>query len=328
MTLPTFIIAGAQKAGTTSLYSMLAQHPDVFMSEPKEPGFFVRGFDDPERWQTLKRPGKGGIPESLASVRQGIFTKEEYSALFGSHAAQRARHRGEASTPYLPSPHAARRIAETCPDVRIILSLRDPVMRAYSAWGYNYARGTEAKDSFEEAIEHELSGGRDDWIWGWRYLYSGLYGQHVERFLKVFPRDRVLVFKFEEFRRDPLAIFARVCSFLDVPPCEISNGVRANPTTHHRNPVVARFRSIFTRPGSAKAIGAALPRPLRDRFRKRVVSIIDRFGDRPPPLADRTSEFLAAYFAEDTAALEELVGLDLSEWRSALRTNELSKEGV
>lgn len=233
MTLPTFIIAGAQKAGTTSLCSMLAQHPDVFMSEPKEPGFFVRGFDDPERWQTLKRPGMGGIPESLASVRQGIFTKEEYSALFGSDAAQRARHRGEASTPYLPSPHAARRIAETCPDIRIILSLRDPVMRAYSAWGYNYARGTEAKDSFEEAIEHELSGGRDDWIWGWRYLYSGLYGQHVER-----------------------------------------------------------------------------------------------FGDRPPPLADRTSEFLAAYFAEDTAALEELVGLDLSEWRSALRTNELSKEGV
>src|SRR5690606_16854197 len=148
MTLPTFIIAGAQKAGTTSLYSMLAQHPDVFMSEPKEPGFFVRGFDDPERWQTLKRPGMGGIPESLASVRQGIFTKEEYSALFGSDAAQRARHRGEASTPYLPSPHAARRIAETCPDIRIILSLRDPVMRAYSAWGYNYARGTEAKDSF------------------------------------------------------------------------------------------------------------------------------------------------------------------------------------
>lgn len=328
MMLPTFIIAGAQKAGTTSLYSMLSQHPDVFMSDPKEPGFFVRGFDDPERWQTLKRPGKGGNPGSLASVRQGIFTLEEYSRLFESDNARRARHRGEASTPYLPSPYAARRIAQTCPGVRIILSLRDPVMRAYSAWGYNYSRGIEVNDTFEEAIEHELSGNREDWMWGWRYLYSGCYFNHVERFLKEFPRDRVLIFKFEDFRRDPTATFARVCSFLDIPPCEITNGVRANRTTHHRNPVIARLRSVFTRPGSMKAFGAALPRPFRDRFRKRVVSIIDRFGDRPPPLADRTSEFLAAYFAEDTAALEELVGLDLSEWRSASRTNELSKEGV
>jgi hypothetical protein len=315
MTGPTFIVAGAQKAGTTSLYAMLAQHPDVFMSDPKEPGYFIRGFDDPERWQTLQRPGPDGVPQSLAEVRQGIFTAQDYAALFASEAARRARHRGEASTPYLPSPHAARRIAETVPDARIVLALRDPVARAYSAWGYNRARGNEGAASFEQAVEHELAGGRDDWIWGWRYLYSGLYGRHVGRYYDHFARDRILIVKFEDFRDDAAATFDRVCDFLEIPRCEVSQGARENATTRHTNPLLARSRAAFTSPGALKsAAGLLLPKRLRNRLRKRALGAIDRFGEAPRPLAAETRERLAGYFAEDTERLRQLTGLDLADW--------------
>ena len=321
MSGPTFIVAGAQKAGTTSIHAMLAQHPDVFMSTPKEPGYFIRGFDDPERWQTLQRPGPGGRPQSLAKVRQGVFTAQAYAALFSGEDAQRSRHRGEASTPYLPSPHAARRIAQCYPETRIILALRDPVARAYSAWGYNLARGNETAPTFEAAIEHELAGGRDSWIWGWRYLYSGLYAQHLARYLDHFARDRILILKFEDFRQDEAGVFGRICDFLEIPRCEVSEGRRENVTMRHANPLLARTRSAFTRPGELKAtVGAILPRAVRSRIRSRVLGAIDRFGKAPPPLAAATSERLADYFADDCERLQQLAGIDVSGWAPLSRS--------
>ena len=132
MMSPTFFIVGAQKAGTTSLHAMLARHEQVFMSDPKEPGYFIRGFDDPERWQTLYRPDKHGRIQPLSEVDLGVFNADDYAALFSSAEAQRAEQRGEASTPYLPSPHAADRIKATVPGAKTVSYTHLTLPRSYA----------------------------------------------------------------------------------------------------------------------------------------------------------------------------------------------------
>ncbi len=312
---PNFFIVGAQKAGTTSLHAMLAAHPDVFMTTPKEPGYFIRGFDDAERWQTLKRPIGGGEAKSLANVRQGIFTSTEYAALFAGDEAQAARLRGEASTPYLPSPHAAHRIRETYPEARIVVALRDPVERAYSAWGYNLSRGNENAARFEDAIAKELSGQRDDWIWGSRYLYSGLYARHLQLYFDHFERERILVLKFEHFRSAPEATYGKLCDFLGISPQALTGSTRENATVQHSNAAMARARAALTTPGALKSVASAIiPKALARRMRKRAMGMIDRFGEKPQPLSQETREQLAAYFARDCETLTGMIDFDISDW--------------
>src|SRR4051794_34967159 len=110
--LPNFLIIGAAKAGTTSLYHYLRQHPDVYMSTIKEPNYFC--FEEQ-------------LPE-YAPVR----TLAEYESLFDGASSQPAV--GEASTQYLNSAAAPRRIANILPNVRLIVSLRNPADRAYSSY--------------------------------------------------------------------------------------------------------------------------------------------------------------------------------------------------
>ena len=315
MTGPTFFIAGAQKAGTTSLYAMLREHPDVFMCTPKEPGYFIRGFGDPESWQSVKRPFGGNPSTWRPEFRQGVFEAEEYAALFASEAAQRARHRGEASTPYLPSRYAARRIAETCPGARIILMLRDPVERAYSAWGYNSVRGNENTTTFEAAMEQELSGDRDDWDLSWRYLYAGLYGQHVSRFFEHFDRSDILILRSDALRHDADRTIERVCNFLEIPVIAPTGHRDENVTVRHDNPLLARARAAFTTPGGLKsAVKRVVPGPIRAKIKRGTIKALDQFGRRPPDLDPRTVERLAEYYADDTRHLQQIAGIDISDW--------------
>lgn len=315
MNKPTFMIVGAQKAGTTSLYAMLAQHPEVFMSTPKEPGYFIRGFPDEERWQTLKRPGPGGEIQDLENVDMGVFTADAYAKLFASPEAGTATHRGEASTPYLPSPFAAERIFETCPEARIIIVLRDPVARAYSAWGYNASRGNECAATFEEAIAQELAGERDKFVYGWRYLYTGLYSQHLKRFYDRFGRDRVLTLKFEDFRSDSQKVFDRVCEFLDLPAYEVSTGSKENVTVHHTNKTLGAIRNAFVQPGIVKSVVKPLiPSALRGKIRRDVTKAVDRYASKPEPISDATKARLVEYYSEDCRKVQDMVSFDISDW--------------
>ncbi len=315
MNKPTFIIVGAQKAGTTSLYAMLSQHPEVFMSTPKEPGYFIRGFPDEERWQTLRRPGPGGKLQDLENVDMGVFTAEAYAQLFASPEAGAATQRGEASTPYLPSPYAAERIFQTCPEVRIIIVLRDPVARAYSAWGYNASRGNECADTFEEAIEQELAGQRDKFVYGWRYLYTGLYSHHLKRYYERFGRDQILTLKFEDFRSDSQMVFNRVCEFLDLPAHEVGTGSRENVTVHHMSRTLGAMRNAFVQPGIVKSIvKPLLPSALRGKVRRDVTKVVDRYASKPEPIGDATHARLVRYYAEDCHKVQDMVSFDISDW--------------
>src|SRR5882672_9220913 len=116
MKLPNFFIVGAPKAGTTSLYYYLSHHPEVFMSPVKEPNFF--SYDE-----TVK--------QNLYHKEKGVGKFEEYRQLF---ASSNGHHKaiGEASVSYLFYPSVPQRIHELVPKAKIIISLRNPVERAYS----------------------------------------------------------------------------------------------------------------------------------------------------------------------------------------------------
>ena len=226
--LPSFLIIGAQRAGTTSLAAYVGSHPDV--------------------------EGPGAADPSLYWVKELHFFDENYwrgtdwyRAFFPLIARQRAarlRGRnlacGEATPYYLFHPAVPERVAETIPDVRLIALLRNPVERAYSH--YQHARKLRMeKLSFEEAVEAEPErlAGLDEELRKIRpertkdgrrvhhhhlhraYVSRSLYADQLERWLTYFPRDQLLVLRSEDFLARPNETFAEVFAFLGVRPWKV-----------------------------------------------------------------------------------------------------------
>jgi Sulfotransferase family len=182
MTLPNFLIIGAAKAGTTSLYEWFRPHPAIFMPALKEPRFFSY---DPARSEP-------------APVR----TLEEYAALFEGVTTETAI--GEASPHYLMHGAVPERIAATLPGVRLIAALRDPAERAFSVYQMNLRnRGVNDGVPFLQAIETDgnLRGG---------------YATGLARYFARFPRERIRIVLFEEIAGAPLATAQALFGFLGV----------------------------------------------------------------------------------------------------------------
>ena len=135
---PEFLIIGAPKAGTTALHSALALHPDVFMTTPKEPKYWMCGDAPPPHWTG---------PGDAHSQQEWVWRRRDYEALFEPGAQHRAR--GESTPFYLWSYPAQRRIAEHLPDVKLIAVVRDPIDRAYSNWMHLWSDGLEREPDFE-----------------------------------------------------------------------------------------------------------------------------------------------------------------------------------
>jgi hypothetical protein len=195
--LVNFIIAGAQKGGTTALFDYLADAPDVALSRIKETHF----FDDESRdWA---RPDYGA-----------------YHAWF-DRAGRAAC--GEATPIYIYWPGCLERIAAYNPAMRLILVLRDPVERAWSHWRMEYARGAETRP-FAWCVRQGRRRLFDAEPWGihreFSYVERGFYGEQVERLFALFPQDQVLILRSADLLRAPTASLARVRGFLALPPGE------------------------------------------------------------------------------------------------------------
>jgi hypothetical protein len=201
--LPSFVIIGAQKAGTSSLYTYLARHPAIGPSHKKEIQYFSYRYGRPELWYRAHFPTR----RALARMPGGGIT-------------------GEASPYYLFHPHAPRRVADTLPQAKIIALLRDPVARAYSNYNHHVRLGWEPL-SFEDAIAAEperLAGERERMLADpayyshnfriFSYLARGLYLEQLEAWAAHFPRDRMLVLQAEQLFTEPERTYLEVLDFL------------------------------------------------------------------------------------------------------------------
>jgi hypothetical protein len=225
--LPTFVIVGAMRSGTTALARHLGAHPDVFMAEEKEIHFFDRHWARGQDWY------------------RGRFVR-----------ASGERMVGEATPAYLYHPEVPARMAEVLPEARLIAILRNPVDRAYSHYWLQRGLGRERR-GFAEAIEEEEREGpvlEADFA----YLGCSRYLPQLQRMGRYFARASLLVLVFEELQRDPGTLYRTACRFLGIDPeyAPSDLGRLMNPYRDYRS---LRLR-LYTRSPPPTVLKRALAR--------------------------------------------------------------------
>jgi hypothetical protein len=243
--LPDFVVVGAMKSGTTTLYNHIVDHPDVRPAFTREVHFFDDNFSR-------------GVPWYRAN-----FPIER-----GARGTERSWVTGEASPYYLLHPRAPARAAAVIPDARLIAVLRHPVDRAYSHYQHERAYGTETL-SFSDALDAEPDRIRDAWnklaagavdeapaLKHYSYLTRSRYDEQLDRWLAHFGREQLLVLKAEDLYEQPDPTMARVFAFLGLPAYSGVTDRRLNSRAYDgldqatRASLGARFRDSAARLGA------------------------------------------------------------------------------
>jgi len=198
---PNFIIIGAMKAATTSLYTYLKQHPDVFMTTIKEPMFF-NNFQNNNDFKVLGRKTKK------------ITTFEQYYTLFDAVKNEKAI--GEASPAYISNKECPTLIQQHLPNTKIIAVLRQPVSRAYSNFLHARRADKEPIADFETAFNKEAERKAKNWNPLYHYKGKGYYADQLERYFTLFPKENIKVLLFEDLVKDPIKTTQEVFKFLDI----------------------------------------------------------------------------------------------------------------
>jgi hypothetical protein len=192
---PTFLVIGAARSGTTTLFNLLSAHPQIYLPKDKrpEPHFFLKDSE----------------------YAQGL---DYYESRWFAEADEPAR--GEVSTSYLYQPWVPERINSHYPDMQFIAILRDPIERAWSNYWHSVRNGLE-KESFDFAVRNEAACIRDtDEAWKqvapYAYVDRGLYAGQLQRFFESFPQEQFFIQTFESFFVDPLTEFGKLIDFLGV----------------------------------------------------------------------------------------------------------------
>jgi Sulfotransferase domain len=238
---PDFLVVGAQRAGTTSLFKALLQHPSFVPPRfRKGVHYFDMAYDKGWRWYLGHFPNRATV-DKVAAATGGVALT------------------GEASPYYMWHPLVPERIAADLPNVKLIVLLRDPVERAYSGHAHEYARGFET-EKFDVAIDLEagrLAGEADRMIADPTYhshairhlahLHRGIYIDQLERLEKLFGRDRILVVDSHDYFADPAGVFTGVCEFLGIPdaPDIKHDAHNARPRSAMAPAMEARLRDYF-----------------------------------------------------------------------------------
>jgi hypothetical protein len=210
--LPSFLICGGQRCGTTSLYRALAAHPAVLKAVMhKGVHYFDTNYHRGWDWYRAHFPSR----RTAHQVEQGCGVPAQTF---------------ESSPYYLYHPHAAARIAEDLPGARLIVLVRDPVERAYSQHAHELARGFETEQSFGRALQLErrrLRGeserlAADPSAYSFAHQHHayrgrGEYARYLEQVTEHVPRDQVLVVESEQFFVDPKPVYDQVIEFLGLP---------------------------------------------------------------------------------------------------------------
>lgn len=325
---PDFIIVGAAKAGTTSLFAHVSRHPQVFASPIKEPSFFSYWPDRPvisgirevvERYRKLG----GQVDEASVAAAPPAdawrWFLPAYESLFEGAAPNQMR--GEASTNYTRHPQypgVPERMASVAPDAKLIYIMRHPVDRAYSHFVHRYSKETNRdqpfRTSFEQYIEREPV-----------CIDSSRYMMQIDKLLNYYRRDSILFLFLDDLNRDPVGSAQRVFSFLGIDATfdvtAAGSGEKHNVDRVFRETVV---KKALTRPFRAWKPLYAVWRVLPREFRERVVGTLARsiYGRRirkrftPPPMSEVTRRALGRELQDETRRLGEFLGRDLSAWMS------------
>lgn len=288
MPLPNFLLIGAAKCGTTSLFYYLKQHPEVGMLESKDANFFV-------------------------DFRVKVRTVREYEELFADFADRKAV--GEAPVRSLYDAEAIQKIRETLPGARMLVILRNPAEMAHSLWGHMVRNGERM--SFRKALKVEPRRMRDpmfrkvcnNWHADYYYFHRGLYFEQIERCFKTFGRENVQVHLFEDFARDPLQTCSECFRFLGVDAGFVPVMEKHNVGKVYRHRGLHKLLSqpppwlVSLETGPVGGLVGSARRKLLGWNTRRV-----------PPLDPLVRRRLLEKYRPDIEKLESLLERDLSVW--------------
>jgi hypothetical protein len=278
MTLPNFLVIGAQRAGTSLLHRILLAHPDVYVpGQRKEVHYFDRYFERGVEWY------QSYFPASDAAGR--------YLAI------------GEITPDYLATDEAPARIHALLPACRLIVMLRNPVDRVYS-WYQHARRSRNERRDFATFLEEEPGA-----------LRAGLYHRHLQSYLALFPRESLLVLLYEELLRDPGRELGRLTAFLGAdmvwsdPAALLSERVYASE--------MPRFRQGFALARRAGGFLARHDLNWPVRAAKRI-GVRRWFGrsSAAAALSAAERERLAAFYEDDVRELSALLRRELDVWQA------------
>lgn len=182
-----FIIAGAQRSGTTALFYLLKEHPQVFFYPKKEAHFFTNN----------------------KVFEHDPVTYDSYHKLFSDRKPSHIT--GEGTPNYLPHPKAAQRIYQYNPAIKLIFLLRNPIDRAYSQYVQRRDGGGEPR-SFEEAVRDEFKDKKPNW----GYLSQGLYVKQLQRYIDLFPPEQLFIRTHDSFKNNNLPFLYALFEFLAI----------------------------------------------------------------------------------------------------------------
>lgn len=291
MTMPNFLIIGAQKAGTTSLYYYLRQHPQIYMSQEKEAHFFSYENEDLN------------FRESSRNLTIPITNIENYRKLFQEVSSEIAI--GEASPSYLYIPKAVERIQNYVPDAKLIAILRNPTDRAYSNFLHCVQDGREQLTDFEQALRVEKARISDNWGAMWHYVQKGFYYTQLKRFFDRFNPNQIRVYLYEDLQTSPINLVQDIFQFLGVdkefvPDVSSKHNISGIPKNKTLQVLMTGLTPISAR------LKPFLPAKLRQSIKKQILV--------KPELSLEVRRQLIQVYQEDILKLQDLIQRDLSKW--------------
>ncbi|AFZ47930.1 sulfotransferase [Cyanobacterium stanieri PCC 7202] len=300
MVMPNFIVIGAAKSGTSSLYYYLKQHPEIYMPasrDNKEPDFFTL------EGESIQRMG----PNGLFTMKNAITDLDSYQQLFAEVKDERAI--GEASTSYIYSEKASQRIKYYMPNAKIIAILRDPAERAFSHFLFSLSNGREPIPNFAKTLAQEEKRIANNWSFQWHHKQRGFYYAQLKRYYDIFDSNQIRVYLFEDIKNKPLELTQDIFEFLEVDPSfEANVKKRHNPTSVPKNQTL---NTLLNRPNPLKdTIKYFLPINLR----KGIADNLKKKNLGKPELSTKIRKQLIDEYREDILQLQDLINRDLSTW--------------
>jgi Sulfotransferase domain. len=310
--LPNFLLIGAAKSGTTSLFYYLKQHPDIYMSPIKEPAYFL--FKD--------GINKTVIPKNLVSDKYykarernefAQFNFQKYTELFEGSTSQKII--GEATIQYLMSPDSPKLIHEMIPDVKLLVILRNPYDAAYSEYKMTQNASEWNEDvSFMDLLK--LEDVSDPHIWSLpNFIRGRLYYKQLLRYLELFRKDQILVVLYEDLENSQ-KLFDKIFEFLGITP-EISIDVSARYNIHNKVKQRHHLNKLIV---TAKLLKVAyffkpfIPVRMKNYLGDFLVGKEKNSIVQSLKCPDSEKDFLRPYFNTEILKLQGLINRDLTHW--------------
>lgn len=315
MPLPTFVIVGERRSGTTSLSHLMAAHPDIYMHDKREIGYFI---EDEAKGTRRQNPNTPLSADADAWAR--THGMEDYAEKFAAGAGFPVI--GEKSADYLFWSPAHARLAAYLPQGRFIVSLREPVSRAWSHYWNEVGKGRE-RLTFAEALDSEAERcrisayARNHLSYGCR----GFYDETLAGFLSCIPEDRVLVITLEEMAQNREQTLAKVLSFVGADPARLAPDTEAVRNTNWtmvpkpwaERPAIRPLAQAYDNTARLAANLVTKDKFERRRVLRRLQSVF-REPARTLEMPDAIRKRLSNLYRPHVDRLEQMLGRPLDEW--------------